>query len=112
MSEAEVGARETPNLDRIAGKVAKELHGAGFGFDPTIIIAIITAIIKLFGGCNLSARQVEERTSRPRLLDKLKLNRLIRQNYSGDHEALEAALLDAGQDLTAQDAQLLYDETT
>lgn len=103
----------TPTLDRIAGEVGAELGGVGFAFDPTIIIAIITAIIQMLGNCGTSAAQVEKRASRPRLLDRLVVRRVISRHVSSDDdkEAVFAALLDAGERLTAEDAQHLFDET-
>ena len=102
-----------PTLERIAGNVAGELTGSGYGLDLTAILAIITAIIQMFGVCGLSAQQAEKRAARPRLLDRLTLRRVIRRHISDaeDQEAAFAALLDAGENLTSQDAQHLFDET-
>ena len=105
--------RETPTLDRIAGEVSRELKGVGYSLDLPAILAIITAIIQMFGSCGLSAQQVEARAAKPRFLDRLTLRRVISRHVSGDDdkEGMFAALLDAGGNLTAQDAQHLFDET-
>ncbi len=97
-------------IDRKAQEIASELTNVGYGFDPTTIVAIITAIIQLFQVCNLSPSQAEFRAANPRLLDRLRLRRIIRQHSAGDEEALEAALLDAGNDLTAASVKAMYAE--
>lgn len=97
-------------LDSKTQAVHQSLNDVGYAFDPTTITRIIATIMALFKGCGLTPAQAEQRAARPRLLDRLRLRRLVRQHSAGDTEALEAALLDAGQDLTQQDIQELYAE--
>lgn len=102
-----------PTIERKANEVHQALTGAGFqgvGFDPAIIITIIMAIINLFKNCSLSPAQAEKRAANPRLLDRLRLRMLIRQHSNGDEEALFAALLDAGEDMTQADMNTMYSE--
>lgn len=101
---------EEPTSQRIAHQIAGALQGAGYQFDPTVIVAIVLAIIKLFQGCNLTPERAESRASKPRLLDRVRLQRIIRQHSSAEEEALEAAFLDAGNDLTSEDVRKLYKE--
>ena len=98
-------------IEKKAAEVSSALTGAQYlGFDLAGIISIITAITNLWKNCGLSPAQAEQRASHPRLLDRLRLRALIRQNASKDEEALFAALMDAGQDLTKADVAAMYSE--
>ena len=100
-----------PTVQKKAIEISGELKGAGYGFDPAMLIAIITAVVQLFQGCQLTPQQAERSAANPRLLDRLVLRRLIRQHSNGqDEDALHAALLDAGNALTAADLTALYSE--
>ncbi len=102
-------------IDKKAAEIANELKQADLvkaGFDPSIVIAIITAIIQLFKTCPLTPQQAERRAATPVLLGRLKLRRLIAQHASDseDAEALFAAFLESGEKLTASDLTTLFTE--
>jgi hypothetical protein len=101
----------TSILNEKAAQVGEHLTSAQYSFDPASIIAIITAIMQLFAGCKQSPAQVARRAKSPRFLDRVRLRGLLRKEAaSADHEALEAALLDAGQDLKPAEVKAMYEE--
>ncbi len=102
-------------IDKKAAEIANELKQADLvkaGFDPTVVIAIITAIIQIFKKCPLTPQQAERKAATPGLLGRLKLRRLIAQYASDDEdaEALFAAFLESGEKLTSGDVATLYTE--
>lgn len=101
-----------PTIEKLAGQVHSHLQFAGYGFDPTVIITIITTILSLFKDCGLNSSQAERRAANPRLLDRFLLRRIVRQNASSqdDAEALQAAILDAGAEATAADMASMFSE--
>lgn len=97
-------------LEQKATEINGELNGAGYGFDPTVIITVITTILSLFKNCNLTPQQAERRAQRPGLLDRLAVRRAVRQHARDDDEidGLTAALLDAGENCTVSDFTKLF----
>lgn len=99
-------------LERKAAELSHTLTqgGGGSRFDPAVLLVILTAIIQAFKDCQLTPQAAELRAARPRLLDKVRLRRIIRANAAGDFDDIEAALLDAGEDLTTADVAAMYAE--
>lgn len=89
----------------IAGRVCGEVDAGGRKkVDPTVIVAIITALLQLFGKCNLNSFGAEQRARNVAAgkglghrLDRIRLRRTVEQHLRDDSEAeeVEAALLDA-----------------
>ncbi len=82
-------------------------------FDPSIIIAIITALIGMFKDCNLTPAQAVKRAANPGFLDRLRLRRLVRQHVQGsgdDADALEAAVLDYGRQVKTPEMKAMFAE--
>lgn len=99
-------AAETPAIKAMADRVHKKLQEGNQGnqFDPTTIIAIIKAIMALFGGCALTPMQAHQRAVNVSLgrgaghrLDHLRFRRVIQDTSSDDsqNDEIEAALLDS-----------------
>lgn len=99
-----------PVTERKAEEIGQALAGSGFTFDPTVIIAIIMALITLFKGCKLTPAQAAARCQRPKLLDIIRLRRAVHQYASVEHEAVAAAFLDAGEVTTPTEVTDLYAE--
>ena len=100
-----------PMMQAKANAVGQRLTESNVvGFDPASILAIIATLVKMFTDCKLTPAQAEQRAAKPRLLDRFVLRRIIKAHGRGDHEAMEAALLDAGEEMTASDFAELYKE--
>ncbi len=101
-------------VEKYAGKVGEKLlTEAGVAFDPASVVLIITTIIQLFQACKppVHPKRAAARMADPKFLDRVRLHRLIKTHFEGDHEALEAALLDvARDDLTVKDLTAMYAE--
>lgn len=101
-----------PVLHRKVTEVANNLRVLRFNFDPTALVDIITKILEFFRGCRQTPEQIVQRSSNPRLLDKIWLRRQVRrqEGRGGDTEAIEVALIDAGESLTTQELVQMYQE--
>lgn len=111
MSESMLSKKSSEVAERLGG--AAGLHAAAF--DIGSILSILTTIIALFQQCGLSSSQAHARAVNPRFLDRRRLRHLTEQvkRRGGSREAaefLEAAIMDAGADLTLEEMKALYAE--
>lgn len=102
-------------IDNFAQDVAAELnrgHPNGPNeFDPTILIAIITAIFQWLADCKKPAAQAAEVCKNPNLLQRVRLDMLVRRHAKRHQlEEVKAALQDAGKKLTAARAKAMLAE--
>lgn len=112
-------AGETPTLERKAAEVGAlvgpVLGEGGYKFDPSVIIAAVLALIRMFTkDCNFSPAEARAKAQRPGLLGRFMVRRVVREKAKRApkeaREALEAALLDAGEQVTDDEMQALYAE--
>lgn len=99
-------------IETKAKTLSKDVAGAGVTFDWTVIVTIITELLKMLAGCGLMAPQAEAEMNHPKALTKLMLRRKCRQHTANhdDAEVLEAACLDAGAALTTPEVSAMYKE--
>jgi hypothetical protein len=103
-------------IEAKAAAVAETLTKSGeAGIDLGIILSIITALLSLFKGCGLSAKQAKARMASPGRLDRLVVRRKVREelkSQGSEHsrEAVEAALLDYAAGLSVKDVSAMLKE--
>lgn len=74
-----------------AESIGGQMQQSGFQFDPTIIITIILGLIELFKNCDLGPKEAADRARSPRMLDRLRFKRVLRQKAKKDRDELETA---------------------
>lgn len=82
------------------------------GFDPTILIAIITAIVQALAACRRTPAQAAAEMRRPGLLARLLLRRECAKHARSRDELdrLIAAVRDQGSTVTEADVAAMYAE--
>ena len=102
-----------PVIAACAEGIAVQASGAaGVGFDPSIIIAIITAIIQALGGCKKTPAQAASAMRNPNLLARFVVRRECRRHVDDRDECdcLVEAVLDAGSTIDADQAKAMLSE--
>ena len=101
-------------IKKQADTVSNDCHtAAGVGFDPTIIITIITTLLQLFGGCKKTPTQALASAQNPNNLEKWVVRREIKKAYgrhSDDQTVVYAALLDHAAKMKLVDVKAMYAE--
>lgn len=105
-----------PLSAKLADDVCGTLGAAGeVGFDPIMIITIITSIIGIFKDCNFSAKRARTELQNPSMVGRVVVKRQVakavpRRMKQEERELVEAALLDVGKTLTEKQVATLYAE--
>lgn len=85
---AEASATTTPAIAYAAKAIAADAAVvAGVGFDPTIVIAIITAVMQLLANCKKAEADAVETFRSPGLLARAALRRECRDRTRSAREA-------------------------
>lgn len=102
MADTTVGVSMSP--EQACTECHKRLSAKLPGFDPTIIIAIITAILKMIGVCGASPTEVKRQAGAYEVLTHLRLRRALREEgirpLSPEMNAAVKAAIEIGDEAT------------
>ena len=102
-----------PVMQAKAKAAADEAKGAtGVGFDPSVIIGIVTTVLQLLAGCGKTPAQAAAAMKKPNQLQKLVFRAECRRHTHNrdDAEVLYAACLDQAASVTEEEAKAMYAE--
>lgn len=105
--------------NEIANEMAKDEKIKSYAIDPftiSIIVSILTELIKLYISCRKSSKEAAETMRNPGLIQRWRLKRLIRNHLDDEevhhilHKDLFQATLKIANEVTDEEVKEIYEE--